>query len=33
MRSSISASEYGRLAETLAATWLRLRVRHVPAAF
>jgi putative endonuclease len=25
MRSSISASEYGRLAETLAATWLRLR--------
>lgn len=24
MRSSISASEYGRLAETLAATWLRL---------
>jgi putative endonuclease len=25
MRSSISASEYGRRAETLAATWLRLR--------
>jgi len=25
MRSSISASEYGRLAETLAAIWLRLR--------
>jgi putative endonuclease len=25
MRSSISASEYGRLAETLAAMWLRLR--------
>jgi putative endonuclease len=25
MRSSISASEYGRLAETLAAAWLRLR--------
>jgi putative endonuclease len=24
MRSSISASEYGRLAETLAAAWLRL---------
>ena len=25
MRSSISASEYGRLAEAVAATWLRLR--------
>jgi putative endonuclease len=25
MRSSISASEYGRLAETLATIWLRLR--------
>jgi putative endonuclease len=25
MRSSISASEYDRLAETMAATWLRLR--------
>jgi putative endonuclease len=25
MRSSISASEYGRLAETVAAVWLRLR--------
>jgi putative endonuclease len=25
MRNSISASEYGRLAETLATTWLRLR--------
>jgi putative endonuclease len=25
MRSSISASEYGRLAETMAAMWLRLR--------
>ena len=29
MRSSISASDYGRLAETMAATWLRLRGYHI----